>query len=142
VGLLFEPRFDTKEAREPQIGARALRGSWWGYRNIFIVLFLLLEMAIGISILVIAILIIAVWVIVETKRMKHKVFAIFLIGLILFSYLSINFVMKGEEIDLTSIDGVKNVATLYMSWMGTIFINFKTLTTRAIKMDWKGNETG
>ncbi len=99
-------------------------------------------MAIGVSILVIAILIIAIWVIIETKRMKHKLFAIFLIGLILFSYFSFSFVLKEKEIDFTSIGGITNVANLYFSWIGTVFLNFKTLTAKAINLDWKGNETG
>ena len=99
-------------------------------------------MAIGISILIVAILIIAIWVIIETKRMKHKVFAIFLIGLILFSYFSFSFVLKEKEIDFMSIDGIQTVGSLYFSWISTVFVNFKTLTTRAIKMDWQGNETG
>ena len=99
-------------------------------------------MEIGISILVVAVLIIAIWVIIETKRMKHKMLAIFLIGLILFSYFSFSFVLKEEEIDFRSVEGVQNMAGLYFSWLGTVFVNFKTLTTKAIKMNWQRNETG
>ena len=68
------------------------------------------------SMLIVAVLIIGIWVIVETKRMKHKVFAVFLIGLILFSYFSFAFVLREKEIDFKSIDGIKIAANLYVSW--------------------------
>ena len=94
------------------------------------------------TIFVVAILIIAVWVIVEMKRMRHKMFAIFLIGLILFSYISFSFVFKEKEIDVSNIEGIKSAAGLYFSWLGSIFSNFKSITSKAIDMDWKNNETG
>jgi D-alanyl-lipoteichoic acid acyltransferase DltB (MBOAT superfamily) len=111
-------------------------------RNIFILLLHFLNMAIGLVLLVICVLVIAIWLIFESKRMKHKIFAILLIGLVLFSYFSFVFVFKGKEIDYTSFDGIQDAATMYFSWLGTIFVNFKTITTKAINMDWSGNETG
>ncbi len=99
-------------------------------------------MALGVTIFVVAILIIAIWVIIEMKRMRHKVFALFLIGLILFSYLSFTFVFKDQELDLKSINGIRDASTLYFSWLGTIFSNLKSITSNAIDMDWERNETG
>ncbi len=99
-------------------------------------------MGIGLSVLIVAILIIGVWVIIETKRMKHKMLAVFLIGLILFSYFSFTFVFKEADIDFQSVEGISSIANLYFSWIGTVFLNFKTLTAKAINLDWKGNETG
>ncbi|MCK5624354.1 hypothetical protein KAI04_00750 [Candidatus Pacearchaeota archaeon] len=99
-------------------------------------------MAVGVTLLIVAVLIIAVWIIIEVKRFKHKLFAIFLIFLILFTYLSFTAVLKGEEIDFKSPVGVKEAGTLYISWLGSIFGNLKTITTHAIDMDWKHiNET-
>ena len=99
-------------------------------------------MAIGIVLLVICVLIIAIWLIFESKRMKHKVFAIFLIGFVLFSYFSFMFVFKNKDVDFKSVDGVKEASSMYFSWLGTLFSNFKTITAKAIKMNWKGNMTG
>jgi len=99
-------------------------------------------MALGITILIIAVLIIAIWVVIEMKRMRHKVFAIFLIGLILFSYLSFSFVFKNHEINLTTVDGIRTATGLYLSWLGTVFSNLRTITSKTIDMNWKGNETG
>jgi len=99
-------------------------------------------MELGVALLIISVLIIAIWVIFEAKRMKHKLLAVFLIGLLLFSYFSFNFVFKDEEIDYKSVDGLKTAANLYLSWLGTIFTNVKAISANAIKMDWKGNQTG
>ncbi len=100
-------------------------------------------MAIGVTLLIVGILIIAIWVLVELKRFRHKFFAIFLIALILFSYLSFTLILKGKNIDLKTSSGIIQAGKLYFSWLGSIFGNFKTITTNAIKMDWAGqNRTG
>lgn len=110
--------------------------------NIFILFAPLHLMAIGITLFVIGALIAAIWIIIEVKRLKHKVFAIFLIVLILFTYLSFSHVVKKNDVDLKTIPGIYDGGKLYLSWLGGIFGNFKSITTNAIKMDWSGdNET-
>ncbi len=100
-------------------------------------------MAIGITILVIAILIAIIWIYVELKRARHKIFAILLIFLILFSYLGFMASIKGKDIDFKSADGLKTAGKFYLSWLGNVFGNLKTITTNAIRMDWKAeNSTG
>ena len=98
-------------------------------------------MVIGVTFFVIAILIIAIWVIIEIKRLKHKLFAIFLIALILFTYISFTVTLRGQEIDYTTVSGMMTATKLYVSWLGSLFGNLKTMTTHAIQMDWSGNET-
>ncbi len=98
-------------------------------------------MAIGGTLLVVLILVIAIWIFVEVKRFRHKAFAIFLIILILFTYISFVAVIKGKDLNLGSIDGLKKAGQLYVSWLGSVFKNLKTLTTNTIQMDWKVNES-
>ena len=98
-------------------------------------------MVIGVTLFIVAILIAAIWIVIEVKRVRHKVFAMFLIGMILFSYFSFTFVLKGKDVDLKSIPGVIEVGKLYFSWLGGVFGNFKSITFNAIKMDWAGNES-
>ena len=98
-------------------------------------------MVVGITIFIIVALIIAIWIIVEAKRMRHKIFAIFLIALILFLYISSTFVFKGHDIDFKTVSGMTTATKLYFSWIGSIFGNMKSITTSAVKMDWKGNVT-
>lgn len=96
----------------------------------------------GVALLVVAVLVIGIWVVIEVKRIKHKLFAMFLIGLILFLYISMVFVFKGQDIDYKTVSGVGYAAKLYMSWLGSVAGNFKSMTSHAVKMDWSGNETG
>jgi len=98
-------------------------------------------MVIGTTLLVVSILIIAIWVVIEVKRLKHKLFAIFLIALILFTYISFTVTLKGQDIDLKTISGMATAGKLYFSWLISVTGNLKTITTNAISMDWKGNET-
>ena len=91
------------------------------------------------TVLVIAVIVIVIWVFVELKRFKHKIFAMFLIALILFSYLGFMISIKGQDIDFKSVNGLKTAGQLYFVWLENLFGNFKTLTSHAIKLDWKGN---
>jgi len=100
-----------------------------------------LFMAVGVVFFIIAILVIAIWVIIEAKRMRHKIFAIFLIALILFSYISASLIFKGQDIDLKTVPGVVIASKIYFSWLGSVFNNLKQITTKAIKMDWGTNKT-
>ncbi len=96
-------------------------------------------MEVGITLFVVAILIIAIWVIIEMKRFRHKLFAIFLIVLILFTYISFTVTLKGKDIDFTSISGLTTATKLYFAWIGSVFGNLKTITTNAVKMEWSTN---
>ena len=98
-------------------------------------------MVIGTTFFIVAALIVAVWVLIEIKRFKHKIFAIFLIVLILFTYLSFSYTLSGHDINFKSVTGLEEAGKLYFVWLGSMFNNMKAITTNAIKMDWKGNET-
>ncbi len=99
-------------------------------------------MSIGVTVLVIIALIAAIWIIIEMKRMKHKIFAIVLIAFILFLYFSFTAAVNGKEVDFKTIDGIKNVGQIYFSWLGSFFSNVKTLAGNVVHTNWKGNSTG
>ena len=105
-------------------------------RKIFILLGLFSIMVVGVTLLIVAVLLIAIWIIFELKRFRHKIFAIFLIALILFTYLSFTAILKKQNVNLTSFSGFKEAGSLYVSWLGSIFGNLKSITTNAIHMDW------
>jgi hypothetical protein len=93
----------------------------------------------GITLFIVAILIIAIWVIIEVKRLRHKIFALFLIALILFTYVSFTVSLRGQDIDMTTVPGVMAASKLYMSWLVSVFNNLKSITTQAISLDWIPN---
>jgi len=98
-------------------------------------------MVVGITIFIMAVLIIAIYILIEVKRLRHKLFAIFLIGLILFTYISFAVVLRGQDIDFKTITGLAEGSKLYFSWLVYVFVNLKTITIQAIQMDWGSNET-
>lgn len=100
-------------------------------------------MVVGVAVFVVGILIVVVWLLVEMKRMRHKIFAIFLIALILFTYLSFYVALKGKDINYTTLGGWTQAGKLYFNWLGGMFGNMKSITGYAVKMDWKPtNSTG
>jgi hypothetical protein len=111
------------------------------FRNLFIHLFALLIMAIGMTILIISILIIAILVLVRLKKFKHEMVAVFLIVLILFGFFSFNAVFKGKNISVNNVSDVGKVVKLYFSWLGNVVHNIKTISAQAVKMNWQGNKT-
>jgi len=62
-------------------------------------------------------------------------------ALILFTYFSFTATLKGKDLDLKTISGLTTATKLYFTWLGSMFGNLKTITTNAIKMNWKSNET-
>ncbi len=90
----------------------------------------------GMSLFILAAVIIVIWVLIEVKRMKHKLFAIFLIGLIIFSYVSMSVVFSDSEINVKTIPGAISAGKIYFSWLGSLFGNMKSITSHAISLDW------
>ena len=96
---------------------------------------------IGVAIFIVAILIVAIYLIIELKRFKHRLFAIFLIVLILFIYFSSKIAFKNYTIDYKSISGLISASKIYWGWLVSAFGNLKGITANAIHMDWGANST-
>jgi len=88
------------------------------------------------GVIIVSVLVLGIWVLIEVKRMRHKLFAIFLIVLILFTYISFSVTMKNNNIDLKTIDGISKATKIYFLWLGSAFENVKSITINAIQMDW------
>jgi len=94
-------------------------------------------MTFGVMFFVVAVAVIAIWIIIETKRLKHKIFAIVIIGLILFTYISFTVVLRNTDTDVKTVNGLMTAGKLYGIWLGNIFHNIKSVTSYASKQDWK-----
>jgi len=93
-------------------------------------------MDLTITLIGVVVLIVAIWVFLELKRFRHRLLAIFLIGLLLFLYFSFTFVFHNKPLDLSSINGVTQAGGTYFSWLGSVFVNFKSITANAVNMNW------
>ena len=91
--------------------------------------------------MIVVVAIVAIYILIELKRFRHKIFAIFLIALILFVYLSAAYVLRGRDLDLKTASGFVDATKLYFSWLSSVFGNVKTITANAINMDWGVNGT-
>ncbi len=97
-------------------------------------------MGISSTIIFMSVLIAVIWILVEVKRLKHKVVAMALIALIIFSYLSFFAVFNDKKADLKTPSGLLDASKLYFAWILSVFDNLKTLTANAIHLDWKPDE--
>jgi hypothetical protein len=93
-------------------------------------------MEIGATLLIIGIIIAGIWILIETKSFRHKLFVIFLIGLIIFSYFSFNAALKKESVDYKSVSGLIDTSRVYFSWLGNIFSNIKSINSYVVKQNW------
>ena len=98
-------------------------------------------MQIGLIVAIVGAIVIGAWALLEFKRMKHKIMAVFLIFLFLFIYFSFTSAFKGKEIDFSNVGGISKAVKTYFSWIVFAFNNVKTITTNAIHMNWQGNKT-
>ena len=96
---------------------------------------------IAIVLIVVSILILGIWMMVELRKFKHQIWACVLIALILFAYLSFTLTTRNHDIDYTSFSGIMRAIKIYFSWLGSVFVNFKSIVGHAIGLDW-GPEGG
>ena len=100
--------------------------------NIFISQAFDTNMTIAITLLVVIALVVLIWILIEVKRMRHKIFAIFLIFLIFFFYFSFTASIAGKNIDFSTPSGWTNAGGLYFSWLSNAFVKVKSVTAYAI----------
>lgn len=93
-------------------------------------------MIIGVALIIVCGLILFIWVMAEFRKFKHKMWAFFLIALVVFGYISFTITTKDQGVDLKSFSGVLGAVKIYFSWLGGMFGNLKSITANAIGMDW------
>lgn len=96
---------------------------------------------IALILIIISILAIGIYMIAEFRKVKHQLWAIVIIALLLFAYISFALVLKGRDIDYKSVSGLAHATKIYFSWLGSILGNVKTITGSAVQMDWGVNES-
>ena len=85
---------------------------------------------------------IAIWIFMELRRFKHRIFAVFIVLLFLVIYFSFAFVSLSKSVNLSGFNGIKEAGGFYFSWLGSVFSNVRTLAGNAVKMNWSpGNST-
>ena len=78
----------------------------------------------------------------KSEHFKTKLYAVVIVLLLLFVYISGASIVEKNKLNLATSDGISSFVKLYFSWLGNAFENTKSLTGNAVKMDWNGNSTG
>jgi len=91
--------------------------------------------------IIIIILIILAFFFLRMKHLRHKIYMVVLIVVILFVYITAGNILAKHNISLKTTEGIIQGIKVYYAWLGGVFDNFKTIAGNAIKMDWKLNQT-
>lgn len=91
--------------------------------------------------IIIAALVILAFVFLRMSHVKHKVYLMILLFVLLFVYVTGSRIFDEHDLDLKSVEGVGQVLKVYFSWLGSVKDNFKDVAANVIKIDWKLNET-
>lgn len=86
--------------------------------------------------LIIIIVIAAILLVLKLDHIRRKLFVILILVLLLLAYLTFHFATVDQELDYKSPSGIIDIGKIYFSWLGQAFVNLKTITVNAIKMDW------
>jgi len=80
---------------------------------------------IALVLIVISLIVIGVYMLAEFRKVKHQIWAVVIIALLLFGYISFSLVMKGRDVDYGTASGLFQAVKIYFSWLGSIFGNMK-----------------
>jgi len=86
--------------------------------------------------LLVAALLIGLVLLMRAREITHRLSIAAVVLLIIFFYVSFSLALKGKNIDYKSIEGLKEAAGIYLSWLGNFVTNVKTITAQIISMDW------
>lgn len=90
--------------------------------------------------LIVFLLIIAgLWLFFEFRRSQKRLLVILAVVLIIGTYFGFYTSIKGNNLDLSTFEGVKTAVGLYFSWLGHLAGNLGAITSNAINMDWTLN---
>lgn len=86
---------------------------------------------------IVFIVLIAVTVFVFNMRgLQHKIFILFLVISALLLYSSLMYISYKNDFDLFTLHGVFESLRVFGGWLGNGLDNIKSLTGKAIDMDW------
>jgi len=86
--------------------------------------------------IIIIILVVVGMIALKMTNIKHKIFIVLLIALVLFLYASSSVVNNDNDLDFSSVKGISHASGIYLGWLANGFHNVKGLAGNAIGMDW------
>ena len=93
------------------------------------------------NVLIIAVLLVLAMIVIKINPLRHKLFIIFVISLVLFLYLTLIMVNNRHDLDFRSTQGIIHSIKVYTGWLSNSFNNMLAITGHAGKMDWTNANT-
>jgi hypothetical protein len=90
------------------------------------------------NLIFIGFLFIFVWVAISFRKIKHKIFALLFISMLLLAYLSFNYAVDYDKVDVSSL---KNAGKIYVNYLSLVVGNFFTITGYVVNLDWSLNSS-
>lgn len=87
-------------------------------------------------ILCVALAVLIVIKFISFRHLKHKIFAVLGILLLLFLYLTFTAIVSHNNLNLKTASGIFRAVKIYFSWFSLAFNNLKAITANAVNMDW------
>jgi 4-amino-4-deoxy-L-arabinose transferase-like glycosyltransferase len=82
-----------------------------------------------------------IFTIIKTRHAKDRIIWVIILLTVALFYIGYLMVLSNKNIDYGTMEGIKTAASLYLGWFVNVFDNVKIITTNAIKLDWKGNNS-
>ena len=89
-----------------------------------------------ISWVIIAILVVFALFALKVNKMRHGIWIIVIILLVLFLYVSVTLIYSNNKVELNTSEGIFQAGKVYLGWLGNGFQNLKVIMGNVIKMDW------
>lgn len=88
------------------------------------------------ALFIVTAIIVTIWILLEMQKFRHKIFTVFIIGLLILMYVGFAVVSEGNDLDLKTVPGVVEASKIYFAWFASVFKNIITVTSNAIHLDW------
>lgn len=94
-----------------------------------------------VNIIFLAVIIAVIFVIfffLKARHVRHRFYVIVFVLFLAFIIISGSNIIKQNNVDLTSFNGLVTAGKVYVKWLGKVVENVKTISGNAIKSDWAG----
>lgn len=85
---------------------------------------------------IIVLAILCIYILTKVSHLRHKFFTIFVIILIFLAFGAVSIFNSNNKLNLNTVEGAITAGKLYVIWLGNAFDNVKTLTGKAVQMEW------
>ena len=88
---------------------------------------------------IIGVIAVVVFALLKFRHVQHRLLIAFIIIVVLFFFTNVSNVIKENNINLRSFDGIVTMGKIYFNWFIHLGKNIANVAGYTVKMDWQGN---